>query len=168
MINTMKRAHEIRRQAAAKWGCSPAEIIWSECLKMAHAGDDIPRNEERGVEMKGSEKQVAWAESIKAEAQGYLKGLCSDAAQAFDQMGATARDQQLVLSMYEVVDAIDDAKWWIDNRHKVRGLSEVFDMRSGRSRATGPIGGPAHKRFRGIVNILPKAERDSFLAAAAK
>ena len=31
----MKRAHEIRRNAATKFNCKVSEIIFSECLKMA-------------------------------------------------------------------------------------------------------------------------------------
>ena len=34
--HTMKRAHEIRRHAAKRWGCSVGDIIWSACLEMAH------------------------------------------------------------------------------------------------------------------------------------
>lgn len=33
--NAMKRAHEIRRNAAAKFNCKVSEISMSECLKMA-------------------------------------------------------------------------------------------------------------------------------------
>lgn len=34
-MNTMKRAHEIRQEAATKWDCKTSEIIFSICLKMA-------------------------------------------------------------------------------------------------------------------------------------
>ena len=34
-MNTMKRAHEIRKAAAKKWNCKKSEIIFSICLKMA-------------------------------------------------------------------------------------------------------------------------------------
>jgi hypothetical protein len=36
-MNTMKRAHEIRKQAAKKWNCKTSEIIFSICLEMAWA-----------------------------------------------------------------------------------------------------------------------------------
>ncbi len=35
MKNTMSRAHEIRREAAAKWNCNVSEIVFSICLEMA-------------------------------------------------------------------------------------------------------------------------------------
>ena len=31
----MTRAHAIRREAAARFGCRPSEIAWGECLRMA-------------------------------------------------------------------------------------------------------------------------------------
>lgn len=40
-MNTMKQAHEIRKQAAKKWNCKPSEILFSECLKMAHKGESM-------------------------------------------------------------------------------------------------------------------------------
>ena len=41
MKNTMTRAHEIREQAARKWNCKKSEIVFSICLKMAHAGEKL-------------------------------------------------------------------------------------------------------------------------------
>jgi hypothetical protein len=41
MKNTMKRAHEIRREAAKRWNCKVSEIIFSICLKMVWAGETI-------------------------------------------------------------------------------------------------------------------------------
>ncbi len=40
MKNTMKKAHEIRRAAAAKWNCKTSEIVFSMCLEMAWADDE--------------------------------------------------------------------------------------------------------------------------------
>ena len=42
-MNAMKRAHEIRKEAAVRWNCEVKEIVWSECLKMAHAGQSVPQ-----------------------------------------------------------------------------------------------------------------------------
>lgn len=36
-MNAMKRAHEIRKEAAKKWNCKTSEIIFSICLEMAWA-----------------------------------------------------------------------------------------------------------------------------------
>lgn len=37
-MNAMKKAHEIRRAAAAKFNCKVSEIHFGECLRMAHNG----------------------------------------------------------------------------------------------------------------------------------
>jgi len=43
-MNTMAKAHEIRRAAAVKWNCKVSEIHFGECLRMAH------KSEETGME----------------------------------------------------------------------------------------------------------------------
>ena len=43
-MNTMKKAHEIRKAAAAKWNCKVSEISFSHCLKMAWAGEELETN----------------------------------------------------------------------------------------------------------------------------
>lgn len=42
-MNAMTRAWEIRREAAKRWNCRVNEIVFSECLKMAHAGQSVPQ-----------------------------------------------------------------------------------------------------------------------------
>lgn len=42
-MNAMKQAWNIRREAAKRWNCTVNEIIFSECLKMAHAGQRVPK-----------------------------------------------------------------------------------------------------------------------------
>ncbi len=50
MKNTMSRAHEIRREAAAKWNCNVSEIVFSFCLEMAW----------RESSMKNHKEVVSW------------------------------------------------------------------------------------------------------------
>ena len=42
-MNAMKKAWEIRKEAAKRWSCKVSEIVWSECLKMAHAGLSVQK-----------------------------------------------------------------------------------------------------------------------------
>lgn len=35
-MNTMKKAHEIRKAAAERWNCKVSEIHFGECLRLAH------------------------------------------------------------------------------------------------------------------------------------
>lgn len=59
--------------------------------------------------MKGSEKQIAWAESIKADFRKYLSKCYCDDVEA---------DEALNMSIW--IDLFcenhDDASWWIENR----------------------------------------------------
>ena len=45
-MNTMKKAHEIRKAASEKWNCKVSEICFSFCLKMAHNGEELEMIEE--------------------------------------------------------------------------------------------------------------------------
>ena len=54
----MKRAWEIKKAAAIEIGCKVSDVCFSICLKLAW-------KENRG--MQGTEKQVAWANDIKAK-----------------------------------------------------------------------------------------------------
>ena len=49
MINseTIKKAREIRRAAAKKWGCEVAQIDWASCVAMALRGEEIESVEEQ-------------------------------------------------------------------------------------------------------------------------
>lgn len=59
-MNAMKRAHEIRKEAAAKWNCKTSEIIFSICLKMAWA-------ETKAVKMEQGEEFHAWIQKMNGE-----------------------------------------------------------------------------------------------------
>lgn len=49
-MNTMKRAHQIKKEAAEKWNCTTSEIIFSLCLKVAWT--EIKGEKEMTVEEK--------------------------------------------------------------------------------------------------------------------
>ena len=40
-MNTMKKAHEIRKAAAERWNCKVSEIHLGECLRLAHEEKEI-------------------------------------------------------------------------------------------------------------------------------
>ena len=72
--------------------------------------------------MKGSEKQVAWAEKIRAEAKGNLLWVVSEAE---DRLKEGKGDQETVALITKAVEEIlskDSAKWWIEN---ARGLTPL-------------------------------------------
>ncbi len=65
-MSAMKRAWEIRKEAAAKFGCKVMDIHFGTCLSMAWA--EIKNG---GVKMEGTKKQVDWAEDILNKIEKY-------------------------------------------------------------------------------------------------
>lgn len=114
-MNAMKRAHQIRSEAAEKWNCKVSEIIFSLCLEMAWA------ETKKENEMNGSEKQIAWAEDIKAKA---LKEITEEAAAEY----AAEEDEELDMEMFKAyrtkLETCNDARWFID--HARRDAEEIF------------------------------------------
>jgi hypothetical protein len=58
-MNTMKKAHEIRRAAARKWNCKVSEIHFGECLRMAHMGEEIKMATEQQLALQKGIKDTA-------------------------------------------------------------------------------------------------------------
>lgn len=90
----MKRAHQIRKEAAKKFNCKTSEIIFSLCLKIAWA--EIKENKT----MNGTEKQIKWAEDIKA-------------GMDFDSAKTAFAGNKPALKALAFIENIDSAKWWI-------------------------------------------------------
>lgn len=97
-MNAMKRAHEIRRNAAKKFNCKVSEIVFSICLKMAWT-------QIKEGKMKGSAKQVAWAEDIKAK----LK----DGFEDFKARAKNAAADKII----DFIQNQEDARFWITYRN---------------------------------------------------
>lgn len=82
--------------------------------------------------MKGTEKQIAWAEDIKTSA---IK-TCAANAQRFETIEPKwselyskigARCKALIKKIEENPDA-ENASWWIDNRNRLPNANRVFDQ----------------------------------------
>jgi len=59
--NVMKRAHEIKREAAKKFNCKESHIIFSLCLKMAWAEIKMGKKTEIG------KKYYSWLQKMNGE-----------------------------------------------------------------------------------------------------
>lgn len=70
-MNTMTKAHQIRKAAAAKFGCKVSEIHFGECLWMAHNGEDIKV---------ATEQQLAIQQGIKDTAAHFKANTSCDTA----------------------------------------------------------------------------------------
>ena len=72
--------------------------------------------------MNGSEKQIAWANEIKAKAEALIAGY----RKASDEMPEISEHVEFALGQLEkfVAHAGDDAKTWIDNRQAVDSANQ--------------------------------------------
>lgn len=93
---------ERREEYLGKHGLCKACANAQQAKNNQQAADD---NKEKGlVVLVGSEKQIAWAESLRRETMTKLQqGLAGN----WDAMESMAID---------IVNEQDSAKWWIDNR----------------------------------------------------
>lgn len=116
-MSTMQRAHEIRRQAAKRWGCPVSEIVFAECLKMAH---EEAKMQAAGVTLYGSVKQVEWAMDIRSQVEETLPIIESKAIDYAHQNGliVTPEVEELLRSVRRHVMAMDSASWWINTARK--------------------------------------------------
>lgn len=113
-MNVMKRAHEIRRQAAKRWSCNVDEILFSECLAMAHS--EAKEVKQDKVNLYGSEKQVDWATRIRSQVEETLPIIESKAIDYAHRNGliVTPEIEDLLRSVRRNVMAMDRASWWIN------------------------------------------------------
>lgn len=93
MKKIMKRANEIAKEASVKFGYPIVEFI-DEAIKMAWA-------EAKEKNMKGSEKQVNWAESIREDLKKEIAEKITASNPILDKA-------------IETILAIDYADYWID------------------------------------------------------
>lgn len=105
-MNVMKEAHRYARKHRTNFGTYRAALVAG--LKKYHA---INKNNKEVVEMKGSEKQVAWAEGIKKGFSGKEENLIK-AVQSKTRPEFAAKVAEAVGK----ISTIEDASWWIDNR----------------------------------------------------
>jgi hypothetical protein len=72
MINVMSTAWSIRRKASEKYNVKLMSIVFGICLKMAweiaKKGEDVESEKIEMPELRGSEKQVCWANDIRQKA----------------------------------------------------------------------------------------------------
>lgn len=110
-MNTMKRAHEIRREAAEKWSCRTSEIIFSICLEIAWT-------EKKENKMKGSDKQVAWAEKIKAKLLAEITKINAKQYIKTEDLNQDEFSMDLLEMFIEKLNTSNDAGWFIEKaRH---------------------------------------------------
>lgn len=88
-----KKAWKIRKTTASEIGCKVSEVNMGECLKMAYKSTNT------SVKLQGSEKQIAWATSIR-------KSLC-------DAIESIANSNNVMNEVYFTDDNSDMAESFI-------------------------------------------------------
>lgn len=86
-----------------------------ECRKAKGDACAEDARRKRGLsELNGSEKQVAWANSIR---ESVYK--CLDTVESLANGSNTEQARIMVDGWREKMDSINSAKWWIDNRYSL-------------------------------------------------
>jgi len=147
---TFSCGHEARVELFGKGTDRERKIAWyereglcPECYKAAKRAESKKANE--GLpELKGSEKQIAWAERIRAERLAELKSRAKWGQDRLDGVSKALEDKRFTdmistqyggdieaaradipnkmpkeakaVKEYEGAQAITDAKWWIEHR----------------------------------------------------
>ena len=109
----MKKAWEIFK----KWGVRTM-AKWSEALKLAWAiVKGLVKEVEKMVELKGTPKQVAWAEDTRKRVIPVLDEIFGAIKPRIESSKSEWRRQQAVFfeQIINRIKTIESAKWWIEN-----------------------------------------------------
>jgi len=74
------------------------------------------------TKLTGSEKQIAWAETIRSDfsrSLEALKGKITDSDKSDPRM---VRAQEIVTELENEIDQVEESRWWIDNRQTSAAL----------------------------------------------
>lgn len=70
--------------------------------------------------LNGTEKQVAWAEDIRKAMADTLSSMLEDSRSRFDADGFAAHEKAFDAKVWSKLEAVTDAKWFIDHRRYVK------------------------------------------------
>ena len=110
------KAHKMAREIKSQYPEVNYSFQFSLCLTYLKEKKD---NEM--VELKGTEKQVAWAEKIRAEQINNLKFSIKD----FKTKGMLAFILEKMEVLLAEIEVKDSAKWWIENKNIARYVVEM-------------------------------------------
>lgn len=110
--------HQVEVQLFGKYADREKRIAWletQECDECRHAkanAEAATMKEARGLQdLTGSEKQVAWANTIREKAYKCLDTLT--------QFATNDQAKAMMDTWRGKMDAETTAKWWIDNRYNI-------------------------------------------------
>ena len=123
--NIMKRAWEIRREAAKNHGCKVSEILMSDCLKMAWHEAKNPKKEVKMekfaskneipgmamVEQASLKKSEAWERYNMASSRGYNPDASKAAKLATDELSALIAQYPIAGAYLRAEDVLLSSSW---------------------------------------------------------
>jgi hypothetical protein len=110
--------HQVGVQLFGKYADREKRIAWletqecDECRRAKANAEAATMKEARGLQdLTGSEKQVAWANTIREKAYKCLDTLT--------QFATNDQAKAMMETWKSKMDAETTAKWWIDNRYNI-------------------------------------------------
>lgn len=118
----MIKAHKMAKEIKAQYPEVDYKFQLGLCLAYLHE-----EGEKEMVELQGTEKQVAWAEKIRAEQINSLEFSLKEFKANVETAKFKEAPMQIISKIelsLEEIKTKDSAKWWIDNRNIARHLVE--------------------------------------------
>jgi len=99
--------------------------VCPECYKAKREADSAELQREYGlIELTGSDKQVQWANSIRAEFVERMQ-------ERIDRRVAHDDRQKALAALTAAVNTQDTAKWWIDHRSNLSAaLNPIYETKA--------------------------------------
>lgn len=136
---TYKCGHTTEMQLFGKISDRENKIEWyrnncdcPDCKRKNHAKENQKASEQAQslglVALKGSEKQIAWAETIRVKAIECAEVVRKEIE---DKASNSATDEKTKLAFEIIIKTIeslvnnDESSWWIDNRNSLKSLDET-------------------------------------------
>ena len=137
---TYKCGHTIEMQLFGKIADRESKIEWyrnncecPDCKRNSHAEENRKASEQAQslglVALQGSEKQIAWAETIRIKAIEFAKIVKKEIEDKASK--STMTDDKMKLSLDVIINTIEslinnnDSSWWIDMRNRFTTLEDT-------------------------------------------
>src|SRR5690625_7661132 len=112
MRNVMTKAWEIARKGVEKFGGKAIEYI-SESLRIAWAL--VKKGGNKMIEMKGSEKQIKWANDVYPKAIENVGNILEEMKEWANKKRGRSMAFPTYFNFFEEMKNIDDAGFWIEH-----------------------------------------------------